>query len=139
MTITDEAYAHEASVAATMKAQCKKAIAKTVQSEHADMPTRLAEEPLTAYNFMAKDMTLRSIEEIEMFARVRISNPGRGTEAKRAFQGSHTADNLLLPAECKNPFAYLGHAGSDDSNDHVHSICTSRVETLYFREEQGEP
>ena len=65
---------------------------KTAQSQYDDMATRLAEEPFTAYNFMAKGMTLRSVEEIEMFARVRIPNPGKGTDQKRAFQGSHTAD-----------------------------------------------
>ncbi|CAE7936741.1 unnamed protein product, partial [Symbiodinium sp. KB8] len=87
-----EGHAQEMSVAATLKAKCKKAVAKTTQSPYDDMATRLAEEPFTAYNFMAKGMTLRSVEEIEMFARVRIPNPGKGTEQKRAFQGSHTAD-----------------------------------------------
>ena len=87
-----EGHAQEMSVAATLKAKCKKAVQKIAQSQYDDMATKLAEEPFTAYNFMAKGMTLRSVEEIEMFARVRIPNPGRGTEQKRAFQGSHTAD-----------------------------------------------
>ena len=66
-----EEHDQEAGVAATLKAKCKEAVARTIRSDRAVMPTRLVHEQSTAFTFMPKGMTLRSIEEIEMFARVR--------------------------------------------------------------------
>ncbi|CAE7553554.1 unnamed protein product, partial [Symbiodinium sp. CCMP2592] len=37
-------------------------------------------------------MTVTSLDEVEMFARLRLPAPGTGTEAKRGFAGSHTSD-----------------------------------------------
>ena len=80
------------SIAATLKEKCKKVVNKANDSRYGSLQQSLTYEPFTAFNFMSKGMTISSLDEVEMFARIRIPAPGRGTEAKRDFAGSHTSD-----------------------------------------------
>ena len=57
--------------------------------------------PMSPSPPLTKGMTITSLEEVEMFSRIRIPAPGRGMEAKRGFAGSHTSDvraGYIFPA-----------------------------------------
>ncbi|CAE6914508.1 unnamed protein product [Symbiodinium sp. CCMP2592] len=80
------------SIAATLKEKCKKMVAKAAEGTHGSLRQNLKYEPFSAFNVFSKGMTVTSLDEIEMFARLRLPAPGMGTEAKRGFAGSHTSD-----------------------------------------------
>ncbi|CAE7827213.1 unnamed protein product [Symbiodinium sp. CCMP2592] len=80
------------SIAATLKEKCKKMVAKAAEGTHGSLRQNLKYEPFSAFNVFSKGMTVTSLDEVEMFARLRLLAPGTGTEAKRGFAGSHTSD-----------------------------------------------
>ncbi|CAE6914821.1 FCPE [Symbiodinium sp. CCMP2592] len=80
------------SIAATLKEKCKKMVAKAAEGAHGSLRQNLKYEPFSAFNVFSKGMTVTSLDEIEMFSRLRLPAPGMGTEAKRGFAGSHTSD-----------------------------------------------
>ncbi|CAE7038804.1 unnamed protein product, partial [Symbiodinium sp. CCMP2592] len=80
------------SIAATLKEKCKKMVAKAAEGTHGSLRQNLKYEPFSAFNVFSKGMTVTSLDEVEMFARLRLPAPGTGTEAKRGFAGSHTSD-----------------------------------------------
>ena len=79
-------------IAATLKHKCKKMVTKAAGSRYGSLYGSVTYEPFTAFNIMSKGMTISCLEEVEMFARIRIPAPGRGTDAKPGFAGSHTSD-----------------------------------------------
>ena len=72
------------SIAATLKEKCIKRWSQRLTNRDSDrLQQSITFEPFTAFNIMSKGMTITSLEEVEMFSRIRIPAPRKGDGGKK--------------------------------------------------------